>query len=152
MMNISYYMDDGACWQAKAVLAYLQSRMYIFEDGYQKEDIRVKVGRYENCREQGYVFSLTFRGVDGTSKYTLLQRNYAVYQHRNSDAICVLISDVLTLNTPSVNEMWKPKGINAHSTQVDMSFGEDEIIRCGQSILDDMLEYIEAHKLPSEDN
>ena len=93
MANINEYLNDGANWQAQAVLAYMKGNIIRVEDfvKYENKDknlsYRARVGRYENCREQGYVFSIQI-GYGN-------ERHYAVYEHRNSDILCVLISDGL---------------------------------------------------------
>lgn len=144
MINIFNYLQDEACWQAKAVLAYLQGNLYrLTDDKYHNYHIDVEVGRYENCREQGYVFSLKFWGRNSeTNKFGHYQRNYAVYEHRNSDTICVLISNTFTINTPGIDEMWKDKGENPKSRDYDAGFEYDEITKCGEYIIQDMDEFI----------
>ena len=151
MIEIKNYMNDGAGWQAKAVLAYIQGNIHtLTEDKYYGNNVDVLVGRYENCREQGYVINIRFFGESpeeepGHFKKRTFQRNYAVYQHRNSDNICVLISDVFTLNTPSIDEMWHDKGENPRSSQYDQGFDWDDIKGCGEFILEDMDAYLDKY-------
>lgn len=138
MMNLVDYMNDDAGWQARAVLAYLQGNIsHLTGDKYYEHNFDVLVGRYENCREQGYVFTLRFYG-EKDGKPSHFQRNYAVYQHRNSDTICVLISNTFTINTPGIDDMWKDKGENPRSSQYDQGFDWDDIKGCAEWILDDM--------------
>ena len=137
-------MNDGAGWQAQAVLAYLKGNLsHILEDAYYNTSVTVGVGRYENCREQGYVFTLCFH----TKKQGYVQRNYAVYQHRNSDTICVLISNAITINTPTIDEMWKDKGENPKSSEYDQGFEWDDIAPCGKYILTDMEEFLSKYEI-----
>ena len=80
-MKIENYLNDGANWQAKCILYYLQSMYSYITDStynanYKRYEAIIDVGRFENCREQGYVFSL---------RYKTEQRNYCVFEHRNSD-------------------------------------------------------------------
>lgn len=101
MTHIENYMDDGANWQAQCVLAILRGRQEeILDESWSKEfhryDSRIVVGRYENDREQGYVFSIQ------TAHH---MRNYAVYEHRNSDNICIVAWDGLTINTPTPSQV-----------------------------------------------
>lgn len=147
MIDIKNYMEDGACWQAQAVLAYVKGNIYhLTEDKYHKTSLRVQVGRYENCREQGYVISIKFYGKkDGESEY--IQRNYAVYQHRNSDAICVLISSTFTTNTPGIDDMWKDKGENPRSCDYDKEFDWDDISGCGNYILKDIENFLSQYEI-----
>lgn len=140
MTRIKNYMNDGANWQSQAVLAYMRGNIFRVEDWveYEHKDIlkyfTTKVGRYENCREQGYVFSIQF----GTE-----ERHYAVYEHRNSDNLIVLISEGLCMDTPGVNFMWKDKGENATKYDYDREFGYGEIVNCGEWIIEDMLGWID---------
>jgi hypothetical protein len=135
MMNIRHYMHDGADWQAQAVLAYMRGHIFQVEDEVKKKDNwgMSYVGRYENCREQGYVFSI---------KVGLEQRHYAVYEHRNSDRICVLISDGVCMDTPNVEFMWKDRGENATKYDYNKDFRCGEIMECGEWIIDDMLKWV----------
>lgn len=140
MVNLRNYMNDGANWQAQCVLAILRAGFvmdYILSPTLRKDytfyenkyDASLEVGRYENCREQGYIFSIRYFGK---------QKNYAVYEHRNSDALCVLISEVSTLNTPSIDNMWHDKGENASKYDFDKEFREGEVTECAKWIQDDM--------------
>ena len=149
MMNLEHYMIDDAGWQARAVLAYLQGNISrLTGDKYYSRNVDTLVGRYENCREQGYVFTLRFWGEDPeTKKRKSYQRNYAVYQHRNSDQIIVLISNVHTLNTPGIDEMWHDKGENPRSSQYDQAFQWDAITQCAEWILDDMDEFLDKYSV-----
>lgn len=130
MINVEQYMNDGANWQAQAVLAYVRSLTFRVKEATTHSlitDPEIKVGRYENCREQGYVFRLKI-GCE-----TLM--NYAVYEHRNSDQLIVLKSDRDSINTPSVDEMWNGK---KSKYDYDKGFNYSQIIECGEYILDDM--------------
>lgn len=138
-MELKNYLDDGADWQAQCVLAYLRScYSYILDRTFDKEKHRltgtIEVGRYENYREQGYVFTISYM-----SKY----RSYAVYEHRNSDNLCVLIADGLcTLNTPNVDEMWSKKPEGSTKYDVDASFNCGSIVDCGEWVVEDMRAFI----------
>jgi len=89
-------MQDGACHQARAVLAVLSS-MYI-EGSYQDGQYQAQpdVARWENCREQGYVISLKSEDYDQ-------QLNIAFFEHRNSDEICAIKWEQRTLNSPTID-------------------------------------------------
>ena len=134
---IENYLRDGANWQSQAVLAYLRTQVFRVEEELTKVKpsfAMLKVGRYENCREQGYVFTIEVNGK---------QRHYAVYEHRNSDYLCVLISNRLTMNTPNVDDMWSDKGENASKYDYDRGFHFGEIVSCGNYIIEDMMEWVE---------
>ena len=141
MANIREYLNDGANWQAQAVLAYMRDYISCVEDvvkhKYKDKNLfyKARVGRYENCREQGYVFSIQI-GYGN-------ERHYAVYEHRNSDMLCVLISNGLCMDTPNVDFMWKDRGENASKYDYNKGFGCGEIMECGEWIINDMLEWAE---------
>lgn len=136
MVKIENYMDDGANWQAQAVLAYLR----VTKDGainetwnkeFHKYDASVVVGRYENCREHGYIFSVMYKGE---------QRNYCVYEHRNSDQLCVVVFDAISNGTPSKELVWDAMGDNKWNFTKAFDYGE--IVPCGDYIFYDIKEFI----------
>ena len=142
MTLIENYMYDGANWQASAVLAYVREMSNVAVDKtWDKENkrptARIYAGRYENCREQGYVISVCYKGN---------QRNYAVYEHRNSDEICVLISNKVTLNTPGIAEVWADK------YDVDKYFEYGDILGCGEWIIKDIESYLDELIAKEQDN
>lgn len=133
-IKVQDYMNDGANWQAQMVRAYIKGHYTsAIRESYLKNIgeylIPIQIGRYENCREQGYVFTICFAGK---------QRNYAVYEHRNSDRLCVLISNTLTLNTPNIDDMWADKGENPSKYDYDVDFDCGAAKECGDYILDDI--------------
>lgn len=92
---LSNYFNDGADPQAQAVLALLQ---FMWDDEHDKNfHTEAEVGRWENCREQGYVISIS-GGPDHE------QLNIAFFQHRNSDAICAIKWHQTTINTPTIEK------------------------------------------------
>lgn len=126
MMNIERYMDDGANWQAQSVLAYLRS-VY---DGKEK----MFVGRYENSREQGYIFFV--------HDEVGAQRNYCVYEHRNSDQLCVVVfNSAKSVDTPNKKLVWDAMGDNKWN--VTKIFGYGHIVECGNYIIDDIENFVE---------
>lgn len=117
MTNIYSYLNDGANWQAQCVLSYVRSHADL------KEDYTILVGRYENCREQGYVFTLTKRWEQ------LL--HIAVYEHRNSDDIIVKSFKGTFINTPRAEDLnMKDKW------DYDESFNVGNIVDCGKYVVD----------------
>jgi len=67
----------------------------------------IRVSRWENCREQGYVLSMD--SVDRKK-----QLNIAFFEHRNTDGICAVKWEQITLNSPTINtaefgEVYKDK-------------------------------------------
>ena len=139
--TIECYLNDGANWQAQSVLGYLRSiKESIVEKTWSKSTCRyealIYVGRYENCREQGYVFTISYKGE---------YKHYAVYEHRNCDNLIVLINEGFSMNTPSVDFMWDghrdENGIQKWAYDKDFGFGE--IIQCGDFIAEDMKSFID---------
>ena len=61
MTKLEDYLKDGANRQARATLMFLQGDAKI-EESWNTErgtyDAEIKVARWENCREQGYIVSL----------------------------------------------------------------------------------------------
>lgn len=108
MTNLNSYLQDGANYQARAVLMFLQIE-YI-EESYNNEhkryDAEIKVGRWGNCREQGYIVSL----VNKKRK----QLNIAFFEHRNSDEICAVkweqkSTNILTIDTAIFEDVYSDK-------------------------------------------
>ncbi len=139
MTDIRYYNNDGANWQAQAVLAYLRNYAEVFIDQtynkeYRRYEATISAGRFENCREQGYIVSVSYKGE---------QRNYAFYEHRNSDSICVVKFDQLTINTPTLEDV-----CNRMSDKYDYtkSFDWGEILACGEWIGKDIENFVTSIK------
>ena len=146
MIKIDSYLNDGANWQAQCVLAYL--RAYIENafwetadkySGTQKElfvkeikdnFIRMSVGRFENCREQGYVFTLHYRKKNG-DRMIPEQEHYGVFEHRNTDDIVVFISNTFTINTPNISEIYNGRDKYGY----DACFGWGKVVKCGDWII-----------------
>ena len=103
MINIEYYLTDGANWQAQCVLAYLRymGNLKVQDLTWNEEKERyegeLRVGRCENCREQGYVFTIIY----GVKELV----HFWVYEHRNSDDLCVVEFEGFFINTPTINDI-----------------------------------------------
>jgi len=118
--ELGHYHSDGANKQAQAVLAMLQ---YNIDDGiesswnseFKRYDASIKIARWKNCREQGYVVSLA-------SKNYARQINIAFFEHRNSDGICAVKWEGRILNSPTINdipqEVYADKWDVSHSVDV----------------------------------
>jgi hypothetical protein len=115
MINLRDYLQDGAGYQSRAVLAYLQ--IMTIEESWSAEnrsyEATVQVARWENCREQGYIVSLR-------SKDFSRQLNIAFFEHRNSDSICAVrweqvSGNTITLETAVFGEVYKDKWDVSHS-------------------------------------
>lgn len=115
MTDLKNYNNDGANYQAKAVLAFLQIFRIVESWDVDKRDYLAepKVSRWENGREQGYVVMLTSADL---SK----QLNIAFFEHRNSDSICAVKWEQTTINAPTIDtaefgDVYKDKYDVSHS-------------------------------------
>jgi len=144
MTNIENYLHDGADWQAQAVLAYIRNvQEYATEERDRKTPQRrnlfgsgLKVGRFENCREQGYVLSVQL-WAEETKDGEFKQRNWAFFEHRNSDELVVFKSDADTINTPTIDEIFGDRG----KYDYDKSFSYGKILECGKYLLDEIRDF-----------
>ena len=117
MINLENYANDGANYQARAVLAFLQGLGKIensWNDECHSYDADPRVSRWENCREQGYVIML--RNSKGA------QLNLAFFEHRNSDSICAIEWVQNTINAPTIDtavfgDVYKDKYDVSHSVE-----------------------------------
>ena len=120
MSDLENYLQDGANYQARAVLMFLQGNSSIEESWCDKRKNykeTIKVARWENCREQGYVVSLLDKNRD--------QINIAFYEHRNSDSIHAikwLQDDMNSLNIDNskFGDIFKDK----YDTSFSVDWGE----------------------------
>lgn len=116
--KIHEYFNDGANYQAQAVLAALKGKIGDgIESSWNKEfskyDAEVTVSRWENGREQGYVSTLR-------SKNFSRQLNIAWFEHRNSDPICAIRWEQVTMNSPTIDtakfgDVYKDKWDTSHA-------------------------------------
>ena len=129
MTNIKEYMHDGANWQAQAVLACVRYgvKSRLFPD-FEDEPI-VVVGRYENGREQGYVFTLTLNRC-------FPMMSYCVYEHRNSETLCLQMFHSSCGDTPSVDTVFNGK---RDKWDIDKRFERGQITECSEFICEDMV-------------
>lgn len=134
-MNIDGFFQDGANVQAQIIALLLREKHeWILDPTWDKERCyhkgRMTIGRLENCREQGYVVSIRFNGN---------QRNYAFYEHRNSDRVHILINDETTIDTPSLDMMWEGR---EDKYDTDKAFDYGEWYECAMWIGKDMIEHL----------
>lgn len=126
MTDILKYMNDGAYPHAQAVMCYLK---YSLGDGIEgswnderkRYDAEIKIARWENCREQGYVVSLRTKDFNR-------QLNIAFFEHRNSDDLCAIkweqtSLNSLTIDTAKFGDVYKDK------YDVSLSVRYDEIAK-----------------------
>ena len=97
MNELRNYLRDGAGSQARAVLTHLQGLGEIessWSDKNKEYRASIRVSRWENCREQGYVVMLRNVNFD--------QLNIAFFEHRNSDSIHAIMWKQNTINSPTI--------------------------------------------------
>ena len=116
MTDIKSYLNDGANWQAQCVLSYVRSHLDL------PNDYKVLVGRYENCREQGYVFTLL-------KDYNQVL-HIAVYEHRNVDLLILKSFKGSFINTPRAEDLgMKDKW------DYDENFPYGNVLECGKMVI-----------------
>lgn len=97
-MKLNEYNNDGANYQAQAVLCYLSAHDGIdslWSTEFKNYTYSPEVARWHNCREQGYVVTLNIKGK---------QLCIAFFEHRNSDNICaVKWIQGSTINPPTID-------------------------------------------------
>jgi len=122
MTNLENYLEDGANYQSRATLMFLQRDASI-EESWNKEyktyDAEIKVARWENCREQGYVVTLRNKNRE--------QLNIAFFEHRNSDSICSIkwqqeSINTLTIDNAKFGDVYKDKYYTSHSVEYGKAF------------------------------
>lgn len=142
MTNLNNYLQDGANYQARATLMYLQNGADI-ESSWNKEhkcyDANIKVARWENCREQGYVVSLCSEKYGGDE-----QLNIAFFEHRNCDDIHAIMWEQRSMNTLTINnanfgEVYKDKYDTSHSV------GYGEAYQMAEWIIEELTEFWNKH-------
>ena len=120
MTNLQHYLQDGASQQARATLMFLQGLGNV-EESWNTEwktyDSEIKVARWENCREQGYIVSIKDKKHD--------QLNIAFFEHRNSDNIHAVkwqqnSMNSLTIGNAIFGEVYKDK----YDTSFSTGYGE----------------------------
>lgn len=129
LTNIEHYFCDGANYTIQALMC-LCKKIYLgySKDYIEKRDIKdiyspynrpqIMVGRYENCREQGYVLTLM------SSQCGKQIAHYAIYEHRNSDNICVNKFHGVFTDTPDCEAVWSGK---ASKYDYDQAFSYNEV-------------------------
>ena len=141
-IGVKQYLNDGANWQAQAVLAFIRgNECDILDRGGYEANYRnhIDVGRYENCREQGYVFSLI---VD----YNNCLKNVVVYEHRNSDDLCIKFFDGNFTNTPRINDIHMED-----KSDFDKSFDCGQVKEAYEEIRKVFIRCLKDYKMKKED-
>jgi hypothetical protein len=89
---------------------------------------KIRLSRWENCREQGYVFFLKSKGLDR-------QLNIAFFEHRNSDSICAVKWEEVTGNaSPNLNNLLNQDKVYKDKWDVSHSVKHNEHYQMAQWI------------------
>ena len=115
MTEIQNYLNDGASFQARATLMYLQQLFPLLDSWCDEEKrymARTLVARWENCREQGYIVSMRNKNHN--------QLNIAFFEHRNSDKIHAIRWEQGSMNSLTIDTA--DFGDNIYTDKHDTSF------------------------------
>lgn len=136
MTPLSIYLNDGANRQAKAVLAFLQD--LTIEDSWDSERKKYiaspSVSRWENCREQGYIISM--RSQDYSR-----QINIAFFEHRNSDRICSIKWEQISINSITIDTADFDGQCYSDKYDVSHSVGYGEVLAMANWIQEELHEF-----------
>ena len=139
MIRIGEYLNDGANWQAQAVLAYIRGNIAQFREGswnplVGEYDAEVWVGRYENGREKGYMVSVIYRWDK--------QKTFVFYEHQNVDRLNVRHYDgTLGIDTPASSVIYRKYDCDKSNYDKDFSCGE--IKQCGDYIIGELKKFVD---------
>jgi len=125
-------MQDGAHPSARAVLCILQGMGNIEEswnDKSKRYTAEIKVARWENCREQGYILSLSSESYEK-------QLNIAFFEHRNSDNICGIKWEQRSLNSLNIDTMNTEGTVYKDKYDVSHSVGYDKHYEMAEWIME----------------
>lgn len=141
MIDVDNYLNDGANYKTQMILCYLRGNQYdIREKCHLKgEDFsfslnHIIVGRFENCREQGYIFGVRVR------EWSELDDKWMVVEHRSSDSIKVRHFRTLSINTPSIDMAYDDEILVEEKW-----FHYNEVMECAEYILNAMSKSVDEY-------
>ena len=139
MIHLNDYLRDGADWQSRAILAYIQGNIasindktYVGEGSYRAE---VLCARFDNVggREHGYMVSVLYQYKE--------QKTIAFYEHRNSDNVYIIHSDEWfgfdTPNPEVLGKNYPSKWSN------DTLFECGKIKECAEYIINELKKFVD---------
>jgi len=136
MIKIGNYLQDGADAQSQAVLAMLKQNPDI-EDSWNSEnkyyEAIINLGRWSNCREQGYIVSLR------NSNHKKL--NIAFFEHRNSDSIVAIKWVQCSMNMITIETAKFPEGVYGDKWELEYSVGYGEIVKMAEWIKSELVKH-----------
>ncbi len=135
MYKLNQYLQDGANYQARAVLAYLEHDGIeeSWNDEHKQYDAKPEIARWENCREQGYIVSMR-------SKTGHKQINIAFFEHRNSDSICAIEWEQASINSLTIDTA-KFQGVYKNKYDVSHSENYGECLKMATWIWDRLIHF-----------
>lgn len=141
MTELKHYLEDGANYNARAVMCLLQGRLPEIEERFRQP----KIARWENCREQGYVIMVKNSGY---SK----QLNIAWFEHRNSDGICAIKWEEHTMNSPTIDTAKFGDTVYKDKYDVSHSVRYNECYQMAEWIRDEIKSFLEETEKKEETN
>lgn len=142
LTNIEHYFCDGANYTIQALMCLCKkiggnldmpteyAEVMEIKDPYSRWNApTLMVGRYENCREQGYTLSLVAQDCSEQIAH------YTIFEHRNSDNICIQKFRGQFINTPGIDDIWKDR---KDKWDIDQSFDYNEVWEAYQWLRDDI--------------
>lgn len=110
--KLQNYFSDGANCNVQSVLCLLKHKIgngieESWNDEYKTYEADIKVARWENGREQGYIVYLINKNNE--------QLNIAFFEHRNSDNLCAVkwiqnsINSLTIENADFKNKVYRDK-------------------------------------------
>lgn len=139
-MNNLFVSSTNVNWQAQGVLACLRRYdglecSWEAERGYTAEP---EVNEWHNGREVGYVISL--RSANYRKKL-----NIAFFEHRNSDSICAVVFEHMSINPPTINDIPKTHPYYESKWEYDKGVSVGQFIEMSDWIIDTMSEWWQSN-------
>lgn len=136
--KLQNYFNDGANCNVQAVLCLLKHKIgsgieesWDDEKNYYKADI--KIARWENCREQGYIVYLR------NEKHN--QLNIAFFEHRNSDELCAVKWIQSSVNSLTIETADFNKKVYKDKYDISVSFSYNQAYELAEWIFNELTKH-----------
>ena len=136
--KVSYLWPCGnAHWSTIAVLAYITAHYQnpirdTYNDKKDEYEAEIRVSRYDGCREQGFVFSLFYKGH---------QANFAIFNPCQYDALCLMEDEKVTDHPDG----WGDRAWDKHAEH-DREYDYEQCFQCAEYIMAKMFSLIKKWK------
>lgn len=144
MVELDRYICDGADWQSRAVLAYLQGhyetmlnsvyvgKLYVY-------DAQIYVGRFSNgCfNSRGYFVTVIY-------KWNKKQKTFAFFEHKNVEHLIVLHNDEFVGLDGITSSLFEKDYPSKYDFDKEFEFGK--IVECGSYIENEIKNFLEVCK------